>query len=61
VVCDWSGSDERDVRDGRVGCEVVGDVGPAYNGLYDVWGVAACFESTGCDRCEVGRRPSRGF
>jgi hypothetical protein len=40
---------------------MVGDAGPAYDRLYDVGGVATCFESTGCDRCKVRRGPGRGF
>lgn len=53
MVRDWPGADEGDVRYGGVGCEVVRDVGPADDGLNDVWRVAASLESACRNRREV--------
>lgn len=61
MVCDWSGTNERDVRYGRVRCEVVSDVGPANDGLYNVWWVSASFEGARYNGCKVRGRPGCGF
>jgi hypothetical protein len=44
-----------------VGGEVVGDVGPADDGLDDVWRVAASLEGARCNGGEVGGGPGGGF
>jgi hypothetical protein len=61
VVGNRPRADEGYVCDVGVRGEVVGDGGPADDGLDDVGGVAACYEGRGCDRGEVGAGPGGRF
>lgn len=44
-----------------MGCQMVGHVRPADDGLHEVGGVAANFEGACSNRREVRRRPGRSF
>lgn len=61
VVGDGARADEGDVRYGRVGGQVVGNIWPADDGLDNVGGVAAYFEGFGCDGGKVVGGPGGGF
>ena len=56
MVCYWTGPDEGDVRDARVGGEVFGDIGPADDGLDNVRVMSACSER----RCDYRSKVAAG-
>jgi hypothetical protein len=58
VVCYWTGPDEGDVRDTRVGGKVFGDIRPADDRLDDVRIMSACSECRRDYRGEVAAGPS---